>query len=48
MTDILGFPGTQIYWRDRCHWFSEAFRAEVDSLLKDTQPVMLESYVRDD
>ena len=48
MTDILGFPGTQIYWRDRRHWFSRAFQAEVDGLLKETSPVMLESYIGDE
>jgi hypothetical protein len=33
MTDFMGLPGAQAYWRNRRRWFSSAFQAEVDSRL---------------
>jgi len=47
MSDILGFPGAQAYWLDRKHWFSPAFRNEVDGLLQGVSPSMAEAYHRE-
>ena len=45
-TDLLGFPGIQVYWAERCHWFTSAFRIHVDGLLKNAGPDLAASYDR--
>jgi len=44
MTDILGFPGVKRYWNDRRLWFSLDFRREVDAIVDEAAPVMLDAY----
>ena len=55
LSEFITFPGVRTYWEDRRHWFSEAFREEVSTLLTggDTESwrltrargVMAEAYV---
>lgn len=44
MTDILGFPGSKVYWKNRRHWYSVEFQEEVDRLVRDAHSVMQEAY----
>ena len=44
LVDLLGFPGTQRYWRHRRHWYTDSFQAEIDKLLKEAEPVMRYDY----
>ncbi|NNF13214.1 MAG: hypothetical protein HKN72_08325 [Gemmatimonadetes bacterium] len=44
MIDFMTFPGLREYWQDRQHWYSDAFRREVDALTSDASSVMAEAY----
>lgn len=44
LVDLLGFPGTQLYWRHRRHWYTDSFQAEIDKLLEEAGPVMRYDY----
>jgi hypothetical protein len=44
LTDFLTWPGVQRYWDHRSHWYSEAFRAEVDQLRSRATAMMADAY----
>ena len=44
LVDLLGFPGTQRYWKHRRHWYTDSFQAEIDKLLEEALPVMRYDY----
>jgi len=46
MTDLVGMPEMQKYWADRSHWFSPEFVAEVERIIPEASPTMMESYRR--
>lgn len=48
MLDLAALPGIRAYWRDRRHWYSEEFAAEVDDTMARASGRMLEDYTPDD
>jgi hypothetical protein len=39
--DLIAYPGIQVWWRSRSHWFSEEFANHINQLQQTTGPLRL-------
>jgi hypothetical protein len=45
MTDLLGYPGLQLWWKTRRHWHTEEFAGVVDGIIaKGEKPMAYSTY----
>ena len=44
LADIAAYPGFQSWWLTRKHWYSDEFRALLDSHIQTGKPTIYEDY----
>jgi hypothetical protein len=45
MTDLIGYPGVQQWWKTRRHWHSQEFASVVDAIIaRGGKPIAYSTY----